>query len=231
MATVTILNAARMLAIEAKAIVSAAVDAAGNLEFTKQDGTKYGPWNIKGPKGDQGIQGPVGIVWRGAWAPSTAYAVNDAVTYNGTTYRRTVAGTSGATFNATNWAVLAQGAVSGGLTLEKTTLAATASGFTGSFDLLRFSSNGTPMFVMLSGWCSNNNLSDAMGLVDIGATIPVGWRPLVSFVTEPNPPWNTSGMQYRFRINTGGTTDGKINVQRNGLNTTNMVIDSTLWLL
>lgn len=36
--------------------------------------------------------------WKGAWAPATVYAVNDLVTYNGSTYRATIAHTSGATF-------------------------------------------------------------------------------------------------------------------------------------
>lgn len=38
-----------------------------------------------------------------AWAPSTAYAKGDLVEYQGIAYRRAVAGTSGTTFNATNW--------------------------------------------------------------------------------------------------------------------------------
>jgi hypothetical protein len=38
-----------------------------------------------------------------AWAPSTAYAKGDLVHYLGITYRRSVAGTSGATFSAVNW--------------------------------------------------------------------------------------------------------------------------------
>jgi len=278
-ATVTLFTAARMAAIEAKAVVSGVVNAAGNLILSRQDGTTIDAGLVKGAngapgskwhqgtgapagslgvigdwytnltnydiyektgasawtargniKGGIGPQGPVGVLWRGAWAPNTAYAVNDAVTYNGSTYRRTVAGTSGAAFSATNWEVLAQGATGSGLTLETATISASGA-FSGSFDLLRFSSAGVPKFVLLSGWCDNDVLADAAGLVDTGATIPLGWRPLASFVTEPNPPWGTSSMQYRFRINTQSTTDGKILVQRNGVNTTNMVIDSTFWLL
>jgi hypothetical protein len=38
-----------------------------------------------------------------AWAASTAYAKGDLVEYLGIAYRRTAAGTTGATFNATNW--------------------------------------------------------------------------------------------------------------------------------
>jgi hypothetical protein len=38
-----------------------------------------------------------------AWAANTAYAKGDLVSYLGIAYRRSSAGTSGATFNATNW--------------------------------------------------------------------------------------------------------------------------------
>lgn len=54
-----------------------------------------------------------GVVYhRGAWAASTAYALNDVVTQGGIDYRATVAHTSGASFDSANW--LAQGGSSGG---------------------------------------------------------------------------------------------------------------------
>lgn len=61
--------------------------------------------DVRGATGATGGTGAAGRGFnpRGAWAPSTAYAVDDIVTLNGNTYRRTVAGTSGATFNAANW--------------------------------------------------------------------------------------------------------------------------------
>lgn len=49
-----------------------------------------------------------GFAARGTWAPSTAYVVNDIVTYNGATYRVTAAHTSGTTFSTANleaWAL------------------------------------------------------------------------------------------------------------------------------
>jgi len=65
--------------------------------------------NMTIPRGNTGATGPAGLVWRGAWASATAYAVNDAVTYNGSSYRRTVAGTTVTTPNndATNWELIA----------------------------------------------------------------------------------------------------------------------------
>lgn len=63
----------------------------------------------QGPKGDIGNTGAPGLVHRGAWAAATVYAVNDAVTHLGGTYRRKVAGTTATAPNldAVNWEVLA----------------------------------------------------------------------------------------------------------------------------
>jgi hypothetical protein len=54
---------------------------------------------------------PPSLTWRGAWSAATAYAVNDAVSYLGSSYRRIVAGTTATapTADTTNWAVLAAG--------------------------------------------------------------------------------------------------------------------------
>lgn len=40
----------------------------------------------KGDKGDQGIQGEKGFNWKGAWSGATQYGIDDAVSYNGSTY-------------------------------------------------------------------------------------------------------------------------------------------------
>jgi len=85
------------------------------------------PWsntaNIKGatgaagPTGTQGIQGatgptgavgPAGLTWRATWAAASAYAVNDAVNYLGSSYRRKVAGTTATApgSDSPNWEVI-----------------------------------------------------------------------------------------------------------------------------
>jgi Collagen triple helix repeat (20 copies) len=46
-----------------------------------------GPAGPQGPAGATGPAGPAGLTHRGAWGASTAYAVNDAVTYGGSSYR------------------------------------------------------------------------------------------------------------------------------------------------
>lgn len=40
----------------------------------------------QGTTGPTGATGPVGMVWTGAWSATTAYAVDDAVSYNGSSY-------------------------------------------------------------------------------------------------------------------------------------------------
>lgn len=62
---------------------------------------------IQGVKGDTGATGPAWLVWRNAWAASTAYAVNDGVQYLGSTYRCNTAHTSAATFDAAKFDLVA----------------------------------------------------------------------------------------------------------------------------
>lgn len=69
--------------------------------------------NLTIPQGTQGIQGvigPAGLVWKGAWVSGTTYAINDAVTNSGSSYRRKVAGagTTAPGSDAANWELLAQ---------------------------------------------------------------------------------------------------------------------------
>jgi hypothetical protein len=69
-----------------------------------------GPQGATGAQGPQGATGPAGLTWRGAWSAATAYVVNDAVTYLGSSYRRKVAGTTAGSpdTDPTNWELLAQ---------------------------------------------------------------------------------------------------------------------------
>lgn len=61
-----------------------------------------------GPVGPAGPQGP-GLVSKGAWSSTTAYVVNDTVTYNGSSYRRIVSGTTAGlpSTDTTNWELMA----------------------------------------------------------------------------------------------------------------------------
>lgn len=77
------------------------------------------PWDIYGPHGEIGPQGPRGLNWVNAgWVTATPYKVDDALTHGGVSYRCYVDHTSGATDEpgvgvswATVWKVLATSGV------------------------------------------------------------------------------------------------------------------------
>jgi len=57
---------------------------------------------FKGDKGDKGI------IWKGVYNPTQTYAIDDAVSYNGSSYIATAAGINHVPTNTTYWGVLAQ---------------------------------------------------------------------------------------------------------------------------
>lgn len=66
-----------------------------------------------GPQGPQGPQGPAGadgldITWRGEYNNSTSYNVNDAVSYNGSSYICKLASTGNLPTDTTYWDLMAQ---------------------------------------------------------------------------------------------------------------------------
>jgi uncharacterized protein (TIGR03437 family) len=62
-----------------------------------------------GTNGTPGLIGPPGLTWRGTWSNTTAYAVNDATQFNGTSYISIQAGTGNAPGpSSAFWSVLAQ---------------------------------------------------------------------------------------------------------------------------
>jgi hypothetical protein len=72
----------------------------------------------QGPAGDTGAtgpQGPPGLLWGGAWSADAAYAVNDVVSYQGSSYVRIVAGTTASppSTDTTNWQTVAAAGAAG----------------------------------------------------------------------------------------------------------------------
>src|ERR1700678_1821022 len=68
-----------------------------------------------GPQGFQGPQGAAGLNYQGAYAAGVVYALHDVVTFAGSSYVSLVGGNEANTPGvATQWAVLAQGAIGGG---------------------------------------------------------------------------------------------------------------------
>jgi len=72
-----------------------------------------GPTGATGATGPAGAAGPGGLTWRGAWSSTTAYAVNDSVSSNGSTFFAVAASTNEQPSQAyppvatASWAVLA----------------------------------------------------------------------------------------------------------------------------
>lgn len=54
-----------------------------------------GPSGPTGPTGAAGAVGPAGLTWRGAWSNANTYAINDSVTWGGSSYYATVAKAAG----------------------------------------------------------------------------------------------------------------------------------------
>ena len=75
------------------------------LESEGIQGQPGGPGE-QGPRGPQGNPG-VSFVWRGPWAAETVYAVNDAVSHNGSAYVA-VAESTGSEPPSENWNTLAE---------------------------------------------------------------------------------------------------------------------------
>jgi hypothetical protein len=65
-----------------------------------------GPIGPTGPQGADGIKGDRGLRWRGPWAASIVYVVDDAVEFQGSSYVASIANAD-ATFVSANWQTLA----------------------------------------------------------------------------------------------------------------------------
>jgi len=93
----------------------------GPIGLTGAQGPQ-GPIGLTGAQGLQGLTGPTGaqgpagtgFTFTGAWNPSTQYAVNDVVTYNGSTYNAILAGQNEEPDqNPADWTLMAQAGAAG----------------------------------------------------------------------------------------------------------------------
>ena len=100
-------------AVLAQAGASGATGAAGAAGAAGATGPA-GAQGMTGATGATGAAGAPGINFRGAWNSATNYAVNDGVTFAGTTYLALVAGGNlEPDLNAQSWAILAQAGAAG----------------------------------------------------------------------------------------------------------------------
>lgn len=72
-----------------------------------------GPVGATGGTGATGPTGPAGLNWLGTYAPATAYVVDDAVYYDGSSYVCILASTGNLPTNATYWSLLASKGAAG----------------------------------------------------------------------------------------------------------------------
>jgi len=92
----------------AQAGAAGAVGAAGATGAAGVAGPQ-GAAGTTGAKGSTGAAGAVGMNFRGVWSAAAEYAVNDAVTFGGSTYLAEVAGSNAEPdLYPSDWAVLAQ---------------------------------------------------------------------------------------------------------------------------
>jgi hypothetical protein len=76
-------------------------------------GIPTGATGSTGATGATGAQGPEGLKWLGAYAGGTTYAIDDAVSYNGSSYICKLASTGNLPTNTTYWDTLAEKGASG----------------------------------------------------------------------------------------------------------------------
>ena len=81
--------------------------------YTLTLGIPTGATGSTGSTGAAGATGPAGLNWLGAYAGGTTYAVDDAVSYNGSSYVCKLASTGNLPTNTTYWDTLAEKGASG----------------------------------------------------------------------------------------------------------------------
>ena len=92
--------------------------------WLQRGGREHCIWLADNPDPSQGEQGPAGadgadgedgldITWRGNYASGTAYVINDAVFYSGSSYICKLASTGNLPTNTTYWDLMAQQGAAG----------------------------------------------------------------------------------------------------------------------
>ena len=168
----------------------------------KGDTGATGATGATGSTGSAGATGPAGLTHRGAWAAATAYAVNDAATYNGSTYRRLVAGTTATipSSDPTNWELLAAGntvsAMDGWHLVGGSGEPAFANGWVNygaGFNVAAFRKDPFGR-VHLRGMIKNGTVGAA------AFTLPAGYRPPVGELLDTN----STSAQGRIDVSSAG---------------------------
>lgn len=112
------------------------------IQGPKGDTGATGPQGATGATGATGAAGPEGLVWKGAWDSGTAYVIDDAVGYGGSSYICIQAHTNQTPTTAAYWSLLAAkgsdgniGAISADIDMNNYALTeAKVVTFTGEYD-------------------------------------------------------------------------------------------------
>ena len=145
-----------------------------------------------GATGATGSTGPVGMVWKGAWSSVTAYAINDAISFAGSSYICILGNTNNSPPNATYWNLLAQiGSSASGVTYVGATvpsvLSISGSPIT-STGTLAIGYSGTPLPIINGGTGTTTPSLNSGTNVSITGT----WPNQTISATGPNPGTVTS---------------------------------------
>ncbi len=137
---------------------------------------------VNGATGADGPAGPPGVTWQGMWNNATAYALNDAVQFNGTSYISIQAGTGHQPdTSVTFWSVLAEGIQSYAVVSHQWINAIGSNGIPSSTQ---------PAFSDVSGSVAASQLptpgTSTLGGVKAQAAVPHQWINAISSSGQPS---------------------------------------------
>ena len=152
-------------------------------------------------------QGVAGINWQGDWSSSTAYAIRDAVQYNGSSYYAIAANINAAPPNATYWNLLAQKGVDGAGGVTSVAFSGGTTGLTATGSPI--TTTGTIMLGGTLGVASGGTgATTASGaLTSLGAypsTNPSGYTSNTGTVTSVSGTGTVSGLNLSGSVTTSG---------------------------
>ena len=173
--------------------------------------------------------GSIKFNWKGAYAGGTAYAVDDVVSYNGTSYVCILASTGNLPTNATYWNVMAEGGdVATTLTTQGDILYRDGSG------LQRLGAGTSGQFLKTQGTGANPTWSDSSGAwVKLGevehtgsavSTVDINFTPddsVYAWYKLYISDWTGNGGNFYWRVKTGGSSNSSSIYSTGGSGTAN----------
>jgi hypothetical protein len=181
------------------------------------------PTGATGSTGATGATGPVGMNWLGAYNAGTSYVVDDAVSYNGSSYICKLASTGNVPTNTTYWDVLAEKGASGSGAGDVVGPASAVNDRLAAFDgttgkLIKDSGYTQASFAKYADATANftgtlqngghtvlTSASDYLDSTDIGSTVQAYDSNLTSFVSTFTLPTTDGTADQVLKTNGSGT--------------------------